>query len=98
MKYSKIVKALDMMFYLIGKQRNSYWETQETAAYNGTLWNQGNQKIHLSKMACICVYAYMYTRVYVYVPVYFDISIYLSIYLSVYLSIYISSNFIYYFC
>ena len=31
MKYPKKVEALDMVFYLIGKQGNSYRETQETA-------------------------------------------------------------------
>ena len=37
MKYQKIVQALDMIFYLIGKQRISYQETQKAATNSGTL-------------------------------------------------------------
>ena len=42
MKYQKIVQALDMIFYLIGKQRISYQETQKAATNSGTLWKPGN--------------------------------------------------------
>ena len=37
MKYSKIVEALDRIFYLSGKQRISYRGTQQTAANIDTL-------------------------------------------------------------
>ena len=37
MKYSKIVEALDRIFYLSGKQRISYRGTQQTAANSDTL-------------------------------------------------------------
>ena len=51
MKYPKIMEALDMIFYLIGKRRLSHWETQKTATNSGILRNSGNCKRHLSKMS-----------------------------------------------
>ena len=37
MKYRKIVQALDMILYLIGKERISYQGTQKTAANSDAL-------------------------------------------------------------
>ena len=48
MKYRKIVKTLDRMLYLIGKQGISDRGTKETAADSDNLWNPGNFFSHCS--------------------------------------------------
>ena len=48
MKYQKIVKAFDMLLYLIEKQGISYIGTQETDADSNNLKNPGNFLSHCS--------------------------------------------------
>ena len=42
MKYPQIVKVLDKIPYLIGKQGISYQGTQKIAANSDTFWDPGN--------------------------------------------------------
>ena len=71
MKYSRAVKVLDMVFYLIPKQKNSYWKRQETAANSSFLWNPKNCKKffkndYFCSLEATSAYVYVYICIYVY--------------------------------